>query len=322
MLKRLSRVVRRLRIVPMAGAVLFAGTLGAPLHASHGSDMNLTISTDDDAPIERCDQVRVQFGGSRHPLPSARAERAFTLKRSETPVLEMHLEASGGMALSGWDGDDYAVTACLAAAGETDERARKALETIDVGFDGGRLSVRGADASGRLVYLLVKVPDRASLDLRSENGSIDLRDISGRIHARTHNGPLAVNDCSGDIDVAAENGPLSLRAGSGRQRASVLNGPLSIELQGSRWDGDGIEAEAGNGPLSLKIPERYESGVSLNMSGNAPIHCTAGCEEVWRPGGGARSLLFGSTRPVIRITSGNGPVDIDSGIRARASRSI
>ena len=321
MLKRLSRLARGLAIVPVAGAVLLASG-SAPAHASHGSDINLTISTDDHVPLERCDQVQVLFGGSRHPLPTARAERTFTLKRSETPVLEMHLEASGGMALKGWDGDDYAVTACLAAAGPTDEKARQALETIDVGFEGGKLSVSGASESGWLVYLLVKVPDRAALDLRSENGPIDLRDISGRINARTRNGPLALNDCSGDIDVAAENGPLSLRAGSGRQRVSVRNGPLAIELQGSRWDGDGIEAEAGNGPLSLKIPERYESGVSLNMSGNGPIHCTAGCEEAWRPGGGARSLLFGPARPVIRITSGNGPVDIDSGVRARASRSI
>jgi hypothetical protein len=310
-------------MVSGAAAILLAAALAAPaVQAGDHGDLNLSISTDDDQPIERCDQVRVEFGGRRHSLPSARAEKSFTLKKSATPVLEMHLDGPGGMALRGGEGPDYAVTACLAAAGATDEEARAALETIDVGFDGGRLSVSGAGVNGRLVYFLVQVPKDAVLDLRSDNGAIDLRGISGRITARTHNGPLALDDCDGEIDVAAENGPLSLRAGAGHQRVSVTNGPLDIELEGSRWEGEGIEAAAENGPVSLKIPERYESGVSLRMSGNGPVSCSAGCEAAWQPGSGAHSLLFGPAHPVIRIRSGNGPVSIDSGIAARQSRSI
>jgi hypothetical protein len=301
------------------GAVLLAGALVAP--AAFASDHGLTINTEDDAPLERCDQVRIIFGSERHSRPTARDERSFTLKRSETRSLELHVQGSAGMALRGWKGSDYAVTACLAAAGSTDEKARAALDEVQVAFDAGRLSMSGPAGDDWMVYFLVQVPSDATLDLKAENGPIGLRDVSGTIRARTHNGPLELDGCEGEIDVAAENGPVSLRAGAGRQKVSVVNGPLAIELRGTRWDGDGIEADATNGPLSLTIPERYESGVSLNMSGNSPIHCSAGCEGAWQPGR-SQQLLFGSSHPVIHITTINGPVEIDSGTKARRQASI
>ncbi len=311
--------VRRSLAAAGAGAVLLAGALVAP--AAFASDHNLTINTEDDTPLERCDQVRVIFGSERHPRPTARDERSFTLKRPETRSLELHVQGSAGMALRGWKGSDYAVTACLMAAGSTDEKARAALDEVQVAFDAGRLSMSGPAGDDWMVYFLVQVPSDATLDLKADNGPIGLRDISGTIRARTRNGPLELDGCEGEIDVAAENGPVSLRAGGGRQKVSVVNGPLAIELRGTRWDGDGIEADATNGPLSLTIPERYESGVSLNMSGNSPIHCSAGCEGAWQPGR-SQQLLFGSSHPVIHITTVNGPVEIDSGTKARRQASI
>jgi hypothetical protein len=319
MLCGFTGLARRALDASGAWAVLLAGALAAP--GAFASDHNVSISTEGDASMERCDQVRVVFGREGHARPTARAERNFTLKRPETRALEMHVEGSAGMALRGGTGSDYAVTACLMASGTTDERARAALDQVQVSFEAGRLSMSGPSGDEWLIYFLVQVPADGTLDLEADNGPIDLRGISGTIRARTRNGPLELDGCEGEIDVAAENGPVSLRAGAGRQRVSVVNGPLEIELRGTRWDGDGIEADATNGPLSLIIPERYESGVSLKMSGNSPIHCTAGCEGAWQPGR-SQNLLFGSSRPVIHITTVNGPVEIDSGTQARQQASI
>jgi hypothetical protein len=299
--------------------LLLAGTLAAP--AAFARDRNVSISVDDDGQnVERCDQVRVQFGRTGRPL--ARSERSFRFDRSEAPVLEMHTEGSGGMTITGWDGSNYAVTACLAAGGRDDEGAARDLARIEVGFDDGRLSMNGPEDADWLVYFIVRVPDGASLDLRSQNEPIDLRDVTGRIRARTQNGPVSLQRCAGDIEVAAQNGPVSVSAGGGRQRLSVTNGPLSVALDGSRWEGEGIDADVENGPVSLTIPERYLSGVSLEMSGHAPLSCRAGCDGEWDGSGQARRLLFGGSTPVIRISSGNGPVHVDSGTPARRTRSI
>jgi len=318
-LKRLTPGLgRSLRLA--ATSLLLAGALAAPATVAGDRNVSLSIDVDDDERVERCDQVRVQFGRAGRPM--ARSERSFRFDRSEAPTLEMHLDGSGGMTISGWDQSDYAVTACLVAGGKDDERAARDLGRIEVGFDHGRLSMSGPEDADWLVYYIVRVPDGANLDLRAQNEPIDLRDVSGRVRARTQNGPVSLQRCVGDIEVEAQNGPVSVQAGGGRQRLSVTNGPLSLALEGRRWEGEGIDVDVENGPVSLRIPERYQSGVSLEMSGHAPLSCRAGCGGDWGGPGEARRLLFGGSTPVIRISSGNGPVDIDSGSPARHSRSI
>ena len=309
---------RRTKPGVLTAILLLAGGLAAP--AAVASDHNLTISVDDEEKIERCDQIRVQFG--REGRPMARSERSFRFSRSEAPALRMHLESQGGMTLSGWDGPDYSVTACLAAAGRDQERAARDLERVAIAFDRGTLSLSGPDEGDWLVYFIVQVPEGADLDLSAQNEPIGLRDVTGRIRARTQNGPVSLQSCSGEIDVTAQNGPVSVQAGGGRQHLKVRNGPLSLALEGSHWEGEGIDADVENGPVSVTIPKRYQSGVSLEMSAWAPLSCQAGCEVEQGVSGEPRRLQFGGSKPVIRISSGNGPVSIDSGSPARRSRSI
>jgi hypothetical protein len=302
--------------VALAGALLLAGAAWASSHS-------INISTHDDDPILSCDQIVPRFGDHAQPLPMARDQRQFSLSRSATPVLEMHLAAEGGMALTGWGGNDYEVTACLAAAGGSDARASEVLRQVEVGFEAGRLSVHGPGDADWMVYLIVRVPKDAVLDLKSGHAPIDLRDVRGTIKARVENGPIALDRCRGEIDVEAENGPLSVRSGGGRERLKVANGPLDIELDGGRWDGEGIEAHAENGPLSLKIPKGYGSGVSVALSSSSPLECQAGCDDASEAApGGTRHLHFGPARPVIRVSAVNGPVAIDSGSPARNEGSI
>jgi hypothetical protein len=302
--------------VAIAGALVLAGAAWASSHS-------VNISTKDGAAIESCDQVVPMFGNQGSPMPMARDQRRFTLPISSTPVLEMHMKNQGGMALTGYDGKDYAVTACLAAGGMSDELASEVLRQIEVGFDGGRLSVHGPDDSDWLVYVIVRVPKDAVLDLRSGDSPIDLKNISGTIKARVDNGPIALDRCRGDIDIEADNGPLSVRAGGGRQILKAANGPLEIKLDGGRWDGEGIEAHAANGPLSLEIPAGYGSGVSVTLSRNSPLECSAGCGSAGEEApGGTRHLHFGPARSVIRVAADNGPVEIESGAAARHEGSI
>ena len=61
---------------------------------------------------------------------------------------------------------------------------------------------------------------------------------------------------------------------------------------------------------------------SLEMSEHAPLSCRSGCEGEWGAGHGRRLVFGAAASPVIRISSGNGPVDVDSGSPARRTRSI
>jgi hypothetical protein len=301
------------------GVALIASVATVP-GTAQATDRSLTINLQDDEPLVDCSQVEVRFGGTRSPLPMARAEKRFVLPKSSTPLLELHLTEHGGMSIVGGDGDDYAVTACLVAGARSESVAAEILDDVTIDLDGGRLAVEGPDDSDWIAYLIVRAPKGAALDLLAVNAPIDLRDVSGRIKARTENGPISLARCTGTIDVEARNGPVSMQAGGGRQRLQVANGPLAITLEGRRWDGEGIEARADNGPVSLKFPETYESGVRVTMSGHSPLVCSGGCEHFGHQlPGGSRSLDFGSSRPIIRISAGNGPVQIDNGVRRGVS---
>ena len=54
----------------------------------------------------------------------------------------------------------------------------------------------------------------------------------------------------------------------------AVNGPLTIALAGTRWEGKGLDADAKNGPLTLKLPDDFASGVRVETSDHAPF-CAA-----------------------------------------------
>jgi DUF4097 and DUF4098 domain-containing protein YvlB len=107
------------------------------------------------------------------------------------------------------------------------------------------------------------------------------------------------------------------RNGRARIRGDVdidtQNGPISVKLSGNRWDGK-LEAHARNGPLSLSLPEGYASAVTVESSGRSPFQCRAkACGEArknWDED--SRRIEFGSSAPVVRLSTVNGPVSIRS----------
>jgi hypothetical protein len=105
------------------------------------------------------------------------------------------------------------------------------------------------------------------------------------------------------------------------------NGPLSIQLDGNSWLGGTLDASTKNGPLSVKIPRGYNSGVVVESSGRGPLSCRAeGCEQWraatrraaddddddygWRDNDRARRIELGNGRADVHLSTVNGPVTI------------
>src|SRR5262245_59499629 len=82
------------------GVALIASLAAVPGIAPAGS-RTLTINLQDDEPLVDCSQIEVRFGGAKSPLPTARDEKTFTLPKSATPLLELHLAEHGGMSIVG-----------------------------------------------------------------------------------------------------------------------------------------------------------------------------------------------------------------------------
>lgn len=306
------------RFVPI---ILALGVAAAPALAGERHRGGMNVSTHSEGPIESCGQMHITFDH----VDAARAEETFTVA-APRGALKMRAPSNSGIYVYGSARSDFAVTACKAAADPAD------LARIVVSAENGDLQAQGPEGRDWVVHFIVRAPRSAGLDLEVSNGPLAVRGMTGAITARAANGPLSLEDSSGQIQAEARNGPISLKQCTGTVQANAVNGPvtvsgsagdvavstqngpISVNLSGNHWDGK-LDAQAKNGPLSLSIPDGYASAVRVESSGRSPFQCRArSCEEArknWTDD--SRVVELGeSGSPVVRLSTVNGPVSINS----------
>jgi len=293
-----NRLWSLLTISAAVGALLI-GTGGA--QARHRGS---SFSTRHHEVVNSCDDLEMRFDDGE----VVRAEEHFSIPKSAT-TLEVIAARNGGIGVTGWDGNDYSITACKAAAGDG------LLKGISVSVTGGRVTALGPGDNDWMVYLIIKAPNGSDMSLKAINGPIGLHAVSGKTKVRSTNGPISLTGVSGEIDAQTQNGPISLSGSGGNLTLETENGPISVALAGNQWGTGGVSARTQNGPLDLQVPANYQSGVRVEMSGRSPVSCHAsqcgGAQRTWDDEN--RYIEFGGSSPLIRMSTVNGPVNVDSG---------
>jgi hypothetical protein len=259
-------------------------------------------------PITDCSDLRIRFDDRDATVRSE--ERALT--KSEAPVLQIHPHTNGGVQVVGWDKDIYSVTACKAAAGSGDE-AERTLSQVTMSIEKGRISTKGpADEDEWTIYLLIRAPKSAAIEVETMNGPVSLYDVNGKLTAHAHNGPITLKNFSGDAEITAQNGPISLEGSSGNVRVHTENGPISVALNGKTWSGTGLSADAQNGPLTLLVPNGYESSFVVESTNYAPMSCQASiCDNAHKTWDDEhRRIEYGAAPALIHLSTVNGPVSV------------
>jgi DUF4097 and DUF4098 domain-containing protein YvlB len=293
---------RDLAFLISATALLALILTGARAASRHHS---VSISDGHKQPVTDCSDLRIRFDERDAVVRSE--ER--TLTKAEAPTLEIRPHANGGVQIVGWEKDTYSVTACKAASGADAERI---LSQISMSVEKGKISTKGpGDDDDWTVYLLIRAPKSAVLDLETKNGPISLYDVDGKLTARAHNGPISLKNFSGEADITAVNGPISLEGSNGNVRVHTENGPISVALTGKTWSGAGLTADAKNGPLTLMVPRDYQSSFVVESRNYSPVSCKSICDnarKTWDDEN--RRIEFGSSPAMIRLSTVNGPVSV------------
>lgn len=207
---------------------------------------------------------------------------------------------NGGVSVRMHEGRDVVVQARVQSWGRSDEAAREMAGRVRVNTDGTIRATGPEQSGGRnggwAVNYEILVPARTNLNVE------------------THNGPISVERVSGDMDLRAVNGPVTLRELAGDVRARAQNGPINVTLAGRRWNGEGLDAETVNGPVSVTLPRGYAARLeSSTVHGpiNAPGNLRPARREGrrWGPGGSINTDLNGGG-PTLRLVTTNGPVNI------------
>ena len=259
-----------------------------------------------DGPAADCSDLHIRLDGER---PTIQSEER-TVSKAEAAVLRVHEVENGGVQVQGWDKDVYSVTACKAAVGGD---AARLLSQIKLAVQGGEVSVSGphGDREDWTVYLLIRTPRSADIEVTAHNGPVSFYTVDGKVTTRATNGPISMKDCSGEANISAENGPISFSGTSGKLRLHTQNGPISVSL-GANWDGSELVADAVNGPLTLRVPSGFRSSFLVESNGHSPISCHASiCSDARKTWDDEhRRIEYGSGSPVIRLSTENGPISV------------
>lgn len=257
-----------------------------------------------------CDRIR--FGDDERAV--ARDEEQLTVSAVKGAPLAATLR-NGGIRVFGADRSDYAVKACKVAIAPTQADAQALVGRIGVALNGSEVVIDAPPAAAgarTMVYLVVESPRDGELVLSTVNGPLAIEDFRGNARLRTENGPIAVRRSQATIDAQARNGPVTVSGSGGAVSVVTQNGPIDVQLDGPTWEGRGIDARATNGPLSLRLPDGFQSGVRLELSRHTPFSCRSaicdGSGKHWDEDG--RVWTLGAGEPTVRLSTVNGPVTI------------
>jgi hypothetical protein len=258
-----------------------------------------------DGPAADCSDLNIRLNDER---PTIETEER-TVSRAQAPVRVDEM-GNGGVQVQGWDKDAYSVTACKAAVGGD---AARLLSEIKLIVQGGEVSVSGphGEHNDWTVYLLIRTPRSAEIEVTAHNGPVSFYTVDGKITTRATNGPISMRDCSGEADISAQNGPISFSGTSGKLRLHTQNGPITVSL-GANWEGSELVADAVNGPLTLRVPSGFRSSFLVESNGHSPVSCRASiCSDARKTWDDEhRRIEYGSGSPVIRLSTENGPISV------------
>ena len=208
----------------------------------------------------------------------------------------MTVDASpnGGIKVDGTSRGDILVRARVVATATTREEARAIVARVQVVATADHVDADGPHDMGRRegwsVSYRLSVPVRTPLSLRTTNGGIGIDNVDSRVEFQTVNGGVKLSRMAGDVE--------------GR----TSNGGVDVDLDGSTWQGSGLDVQTTNGGVRLSIPARYSARVetgtvngTLNIDFPVTVQGRIGREL---------SIDLGSGGPTLRVRTSNGGVRV------------
>jgi hypothetical protein len=265
-----------------------ASLLIVPLAAAALETVPASAQVDDDEWLTDCRERSDR--NDRYTFCDVRVERV-----SARGTIRVDAGTNGGILVRGSNRRDIEIHARIQTTAESASEASAMADDVTIDARGTTISAAGPDTGNRewwSVTFVVYVPASSDLDLVAHNGPVSITDVEGRIEAHTQNGPLTLRQVAGDIT------------------ARTQNGPLSVELSGTTWRGQGLDAETQNGPVRLTIPEgfsaRLQTGtVNGPFTTDVPLMVTSLGRRSQRI-----DTTLGQGGPMIRAVTTNGPVTI------------
>lgn len=204
-------------------------------------------------------------------------------KSAEEEVVERSVEfapggritivnVNGDITIGSWDRHEVKMKAVKRARAESEDAARMLLEKTTVQFDRTErwIDIRTAAPKkpGRnrnvSVAYIVTVPKKIDLVMKTVNGTIEVKDISGVVDAKTTNGRIDITRITGSIQAKTTNGKIGLLEVLGPLNAKTANGSIKAEVGGSGEQQHEIRAATINGGIEVALPKSLKANLKAS----------------------------------------------------------
>jgi DUF4097 and DUF4098 domain-containing protein YvlB len=216
---------------------------------------------------------------------------------SRVALLDVDPGGNGGIRVRGTSGSTTRVRFRVVAYARDERDAREVVSGVRVSTSGGRIRVdgpqRSRDDGWWNVQVEIETPRDTPLALTTNNGGIALEGVSGRTRFETSNGGVSLVDVSGDV------------------QGRTSNGGITVRLQGSGWQGDGLNVETTNGGVNVEVPTGYNADLHTEttnggISVDFPVTVSGRLSDTRR----RLDTTLGSGGAPLRIRTANGGVRI------------
>ncbi len=150
--------------------------------------------------------------------------------------------------------------------------------------------------------LVVMVPNKFNLDIKTSGGDIEIKNISGKItlvtsggdielensegtflartsggdievenfigstELKTSGGDVEVKGVDGSVEVKTSGGDIEIKSSNGNVSAATSGGDISLKYKGNN---EGVELYTSGGSISVNLPNDFAADVTLKTSGGS-----------------------------------------------------
>ena len=179
---------------------------------------------------------------------------------------------NGDMTIGSWDRHEVRMKAVKRARAESEEEARLLLDkstvqldrteaVIDIRTDAPKKPGRKRNVS---VAYTVTVPKEIDLEMKTVNGTIEVKDISGAVDTKTTNGRIDLKRITGSIQAKTTNGKIGLLEVLGPINAKTANGSIKAGVGGSGEQQHKIRAATTNGGIEVTLPKGLKANLKAS----------------------------------------------------------
>jgi len=157
------------------------------------------------------------------------------------------------------------------------------------------------------VDVTVELPTSVDLgELRTQNGSVDVRGVASDVTALTENGSVEVHNVDGFLSVETENGSVTARGVAGVDSAVTENGSVEVDVPAIRGDTT-IETE--NGSVSAAVSPDVDASVVATTTHGEIEFDVSDFEASTRSADRVEGTL-GDGGPELRFETENGGISV------------